>query len=221
MPMQKSIADELYSDIQRPKPEFGQTSSTNVEQSHSLDGGDEEWCEDESSWNGSDIKSDLSSDLDREWQRRKNQFNAIGYRDGLIAGKEASAQIGFNVGFKESVIFGYNWGLVRGVTGALDCVPVELRERVIESQETSTKFHDLYESVDKLSTEDALKLFADDLSKRRITGGDEESILPGEENKLEGSVLHSYYGQLQSLIVESPAIDLQLWDKTIHVSSTN
>lgn len=40
----------------------------------------------------------------------------IGYRDGLIAGKEASAQEGFNIGFKQSVLTGYNWGLVRGVT---------------------------------------------------------------------------------------------------------
>ncbi|GKC25923.1 RNA-binding protein EWS-like protein, partial [Tanacetum coccineum] len=42
---------------------------------------------------------------------------SLGYRDGLIAGKEASAQKGFNVGFKESVVVGYDWGLVRGVTG--------------------------------------------------------------------------------------------------------
>ena len=40
----------------------------------------------------------------------------IGYRDGLIAGKEASAQQGFNIGFKQSVCVGYNWGLARGVT---------------------------------------------------------------------------------------------------------
>ena len=40
----------------------------------------------------------------------------IGYRDGLVAGKEASAQEGFNIGFKESVFVGQAWGLVRGVT---------------------------------------------------------------------------------------------------------
>lgn len=42
--------------------------------------------------------------------------NQIGYRDGLIAGQEASAQEGFNIGFKDSVLIGYNWGLVRGIT---------------------------------------------------------------------------------------------------------
>ncbi|KAK4372373.1 hypothetical protein RND71_007757 [Anisodus tanguticus] len=34
-------------------------------------------------------------------------------RDGIMAGKEASAQEGFNVGFRDSVYVGYNWGLVR------------------------------------------------------------------------------------------------------------
>lgn len=40
----------------------------------------------------------------------------IGYRDGLMAGKETSAQEGFNIGFRDSVYVGYNWGLVRGIT---------------------------------------------------------------------------------------------------------
>lgn len=40
----------------------------------------------------------------------------IGYRDGLLAGKETSAQEGFNIGFKESVFIGQRWGLLRGVS---------------------------------------------------------------------------------------------------------
>jgi len=44
------------------------------------------------------------------------EYFQIGYRDGLTAGKEASAQEGFNIGFKESVVAGCNWGLVRGIT---------------------------------------------------------------------------------------------------------
>nr|XP_048333250.1 protein trichome birefringence-like 40 [Ziziphus jujuba var. spinosa] len=39
-----------------------------------------------------------------------------GYHDGLIAREEAVAQEGFNIGFKESVLVGYKWGLVRGDT---------------------------------------------------------------------------------------------------------
>lgn len=33
-----------------------------------------------------------------------------------MAGKEASVQEGFNIGFNESVFVGYKWGLVRGVS---------------------------------------------------------------------------------------------------------
>ncbi|KMZ74380.1 hypothetical protein ZOSMA_12G00650 [Zostera marina] len=54
--------------------------------------------------------------LHRESEKRNIKFHTIGYRDGLIAGKEASAQEAFNVGFKESVVVGYKFGLVRGVT---------------------------------------------------------------------------------------------------------
>ncbi|KAL3829776.1 hypothetical protein ACJIZ3_018578 [Penstemon smallii] len=58
----------------------------------------------------------VTSDMDREWQKRRNEFNTIGYRDGIIAGKEDAAQEGFNIGFKESVFIGYKWGSVRGIT---------------------------------------------------------------------------------------------------------
>ncbi|GJX11906.1 essential protein Yae1 [Tanacetum coccineum] len=127
------------------------------------------------------------------------------------SGKEASAQKGFNVGFKESVVVGYDWGLVRGVTGALNCLPGKLSEKIIESQETKTKFHNLYESMNNLSTTDALKLYNDDLSKTRVREGKQNS---------DGSVLDSYHQQLRSLVLESPAIRVQFRDKSIAVLST-
>ncbi|KAL4561761.1 hypothetical protein LXL04_033935 [Taraxacum kok-saghyz] len=195
----RSIADELYSEILEQKTEIGQsqTSPPDIKQTFSPDIEAEQWCEDGSSWNGSDEKFDPSSDLNREWQKRKKQFHAIGYRDGLIAGKEASAQIGFNEGFKESVVDGFNWGVIRGVTGALECIPDELKEKLIESKETRSKFHDLFESVNHLSTTDALKAFQEDCA-----------------------VLDTYSQQLQPLIVESPAIAVQLRDGRNDVSST-
>lgn len=110
---------------------------------------DDLWDDDETLWDNSSEEVNKASDLDREWQRRRNQFHTvilqihcfitfqnflcalyvvlkprqfllliyiqIGYRDGIIAGKEASAQEGFNIGFKESVLGGYKWGLVRGI----------------------------------------------------------------------------------------------------------
>ncbi|KAL8266907.1 hypothetical protein R6Q59_004251 [Mikania micrantha] len=217
--MDRSLADELYSEILKPKVELDQPSVHHIKQSLSVDEENEEWCADGSSWNGSDEKFDPSSDLDREWQRRKNQFHAIGYRDGLIAGKEASAQQGFNIGFKESVAVGFNWGLVRGVTGALDCLPDELREKMIKSPETRNKFQQLYESVNNLSTTDALKVFGDGLSKREVKQNDKTAhMLPPEQNADYG-VLDSCYRQLLSLIVESPAIEVQSRVKSVHASS--
>ncbi|WJX36746.1 hypothetical protein P8452_24591 [Trifolium repens] len=70
---------------------------------------------DDSVWDDSDEVFNDAAELDREWQRRRDQFHTMGYRDGLIAGKEAAAQEGFNIGFKQSVLHGNRWGLVRGV----------------------------------------------------------------------------------------------------------
>ena len=42
--------------------------------------------------------------------------NFVGHRDDIIAGKEASAQEGFNIGYKQSALFGCRWGLVKGIT---------------------------------------------------------------------------------------------------------
>ncbi|XP_076939514.1 uncharacterized protein LOC143608344 [Bidens hawaiensis] len=210
--MDRSFADELYSEILEPKKvELDQPSVHHIKQLHSSDGEDEDWCEDGSTLNVSDGKFDQSFDLDREWQRRKNQFHAIGYRDGLIAGKEASAQQGFNIGFKESVLVGYNWGLVRGVTGALNCLPGELRDKIIESPETRNKFHQLYESVNNVSTTDALKAFGDGLVKKEVK----------QIGQTDCSVLDGYYKQLRSHVSESPAIEVQTWDKTNIVLSTD
>uniref|UniRef100_A0A6M2EWL8 Essential protein Yae1 N-terminal domain-containing protein n=1 Tax=Populus davidiana TaxID=266767 RepID=A0A6M2EWL8_9ROSI len=105
--MEGSFAKELYSEsLQLSNAELGSKPIANGDLQD--DGG--------SLWDDSVEELDRDSDLDREWQRRHDQFHTIGYRDGLIAGKEDSAQEGFNVGFKQSVLVGYNWGVVRGVT---------------------------------------------------------------------------------------------------------
>lgn len=82
---------------------------------------------------------------------------------------------------------------------ALDCIPGELREKIIELRETRNKYHDLYKSVNNISTTDALNLFG------------QRTIIQGEQNS-DGSVIDSYYGQLQSLIAESPVIEVQFRD---------
>ncbi|KAL7120435.1 hypothetical protein ACP275_02G122700 [Erythranthe tilingii] len=198
--MDGSIANELYSEIlQSSSVEFDRGStaaqaSNNLNVSKSDDAGDL-WYDEESSDEDSTEKPNAASDMEREWQKRRNQFHTIGYRDGVIAGKEAAAQEGFNIGFKDSVLNGYNWGFVRGITSAIACLPGGLKEKLVETEETRNKFQSLQQSVQSLSTIDALKLFYED-GIRKSSNGEESS-----------GVLENYHGQLQSLLKESPLLD--------------
>ncbi|KAL2491708.1 Essential protein Yae1 [Abeliophyllum distichum] len=118
------------------------------------DNGSDDWCDEDGS--------------SREWEleRIRNQFVTVGYREGLMAGQEASAQDGFNIGFKQSVSAGYNSGIVRGVTSAMNCLSNELKERLVETEEKRHKLKQLHESVLSLSTSDALKLFHEEQSRQ-------------------------------------------------------
>ncbi|KAL8149941.1 hypothetical protein AgCh_006810 [Apium graveolens] len=210
--MTTSIADELYSEIlEQSNGEVGSKSTSLANHFNSSDSHEDDlWIEDGLSWNGSNNESEKESDLDREWQRRRDQFHTIGYRDGLMAGKEASAQEGFNTGFSESVFVGYKWGLVRGVSSALACLPDEVKKRLVESEEQRNKFIHLHDSVNGLSTSDALKLFHDDMSNS--VEKQKEHPMPTslkEKEHASGSndnLLETYYEDMQALIIESPAI---------------
>ncbi|XP_020522256.1 putative tRNA 2'-phosphotransferase [Amborella trichopoda] len=176
-----------------------------TEKSYTSDG-DNPWCEEETF---DDKKLSASSDLQREWERRHSHFHTIGYRDGIMAGKEASAQDGFNAGFKQSVLVGYNWGLVRGITSALACLPDDLRETMVGTLEKSNRLQELHENVKSISTKDALKLFHNDIvnaeSENRATNLEEKmqamSLLSDAfgSNKLE-----DFSQKLDSILRESP-----------------
>ncbi|XP_028114114.1 uncharacterized protein LOC114312120 isoform X3 [Camellia sinensis] len=224
--MDRSFADELYSETLRlSNGELGPISSANDEQNGSYDREGERAIkrkgavlllyheldqlshDDGSLWGSSPEEHDSLSDLDREWKRRHDQFHTIGYRDGVTAGKEASAQEGFNLGFKESVLAGYNWGLVRGVTSALTLLPDGLREKLVETQEEKDKFQSLYESVHSLSTTDALKLFHD-ISKRSVEQIDSNEASSNVDQS--SNILQNYSGELKSLVLKCPAIEVNL-----------
>ncbi|KAK6914313.1 hypothetical protein RJ641_021634 [Dillenia turbinata] len=122
---------------------------------------DDSQYEDGLLFDGSDEEVDKSADLDREWQRRQNQFHT--------EKKEASAQEGFNIGFKESVLEGYNLGLVSGITSVLSCLPVDLKEELFGKQENQIKLQFLCQRVHSLPAADALKLFhAEFLAKQTV-----------------------------------------------------
>ncbi|KAG4988353.1 hypothetical protein JHK82_030697 [Glycine max] len=209
--MEGRLAEELYAEsLQLSKLELTSTSADDQENKAND-------CDDDdlSLWDDSDDKLESLSDLDREWQRRHDQFHTIGYRDGLIAAKEASAQEGFNIGFKQSVLDGYSWGVVRGVTSAFSHLPRQLKARLIETQEKRNEFQGLYESVHSLSTTDALRLFSKEIKAQEALEQSEHSEVSHhtaglQEQPSHGSQLRSYRGQLESLLCDFPAIDIHL-----------
>ncbi|CAD5174145.1 unnamed protein product [Musa acuminata subsp. malaccensis] len=84
----------------------------------------------------------------------------MGYRDGTSAGNEASAQEGFNIGFKQSASSGYKWGIVSGIIvglmGAFVSLPDQFKEKLVKELEDRGRFQSLYKPVQKISTDDAL-----------------------------------------------------------------
>nr|GMD71891.1 protein yae1-like isoform X4 [Ipomoea batatas] len=210
--MDGTIKDELYSEALRfSNLDLGVRPGTN---NGNHNAHDDLWYDDDDDDGSSCVPSkaaDRSSDLDREWQRRHDQFHTIGYRDGLIAGKESSAQEGFNAGFVESVYAGYNWGVVKGVIGTLACLPPELQEKLITTEESRIKFQKLHESVQPVSTADALKTFHESLSKRSVNQGEtvesSSCVIESHNHKSEDG-FQNYQSEFESLISKLPLVKL-------------
>ncbi|CAL9756150.1 unnamed protein product [Musa acuminata subsp. burmannicoides] len=80
----------------------------------------------------------------------------MGYRDGTSAGNKASAQEGFNIGFKQSASSGYKWGIVSGITSAFVSLPDQFKEKLVKKLEDRGRFQSLYKPVQEISTDDAL-----------------------------------------------------------------
>ncbi|XP_028804502.1 uncharacterized protein LOC114759492 [Neltuma alba] len=213
--MENRFAEELYSEsLLLSRSELTPSARNQQNNSNDSDGYDLSH-EDGSLSDGLVEELDKSSELDREWQRRHDQFHAFGYRDGIAAGKEASSQEGFNIGFKQSVLAGYRWGLVRGVTSAFAYLPEELKEKLVEAHDKRNELQRFYESVHLLSTNDALKSFHEDFMVKGTSepGKNVEMVQNKtdlQEQTSDCSQLGSYLGQLRSLIPENSAIEMHL-----------
>ncbi|KAL7840569.1 hypothetical protein AOLI_G00258920 [Acnodon oligacanthus] len=57
----------------------------------------------------------------KEWRCNMEKRAKDGYRDGMDAGKEASLQIGFNLGYREGAIQMKTIGHLKGIVSALRC----------------------------------------------------------------------------------------------------
>lgn len=203
--MEGKLAEELYAEsLKVSKLELSSNQADDHDDKLNDSG-------DDSLWDDSDDRVNNSSDLDREWQRRRDQFHTSGYREGLIAAKEASAQEGFNIGFKQSVRAGYSWGVVRGASSAFANLPDQLKEKLVETLEKRNEFQGLYESVQSLSTTDALRLFHEDYKAQQVLKQNEHGDVISDTVSLQEQTSHNslikYRGQLESLISDSPAID--------------
>ncbi|XP_006396042.2 uncharacterized protein LOC18994753 isoform X2 [Eutrema salsugineum] len=173
---------------------------------------------DGSFFGSSDEESSEAYSMNKDSEKRLEQFRMAGYRDGITAGKEAAAQEGYNVGYKESVLAGYKFGFVRGVSSALAFLPDELREKLIDEQETKEKFQKLHDSVHALSTEAAMKLFYGTLTRkqREEKSGEEGSESGPGSGSVSGSGVYattdlgSYVTEVSSLLDKSPKIEAKL-----------
>ncbi|KAH6824587.1 hypothetical protein C2S53_010401, partial [Perilla frutescens var. hirtella] len=208
-----NIANDLYSEILQSSTVDLDRRSTTAQADdnfHETDSGDS-WYDDDFSCEDSVDKLNKASDMDREWSRRHNQFHTIGYRDGLFAGKEAAAQEGFNIGFKDSVLTGYNWGLVRGFSSAMASLPGGLKEKLVKTEETRNKFQRLHESVQSISSTDAMTLFYEDHKRKSLqekeTAKPSSTVADQSNQSTDVGVLDNYHIQLQSILHESPLVE--------------
>lgn len=103
---------------------------------------------------------------------------------------------------------------------ALACLPDTLREKLIETQEKRDKFRGLCDSVNSLSTIDALKLFHDDIMSKKVVEQSEPveaGVSAGglqEQSSTSGS-LGKYTAELQSLLHESPKIKIRFFHQEV------
>lgn len=91
------------------------------------------------------------------------------------------------------------------------CLPVGLKEKLVETEETRMKFQSLHESVQSLSTTDALRLFYEDQKRKSLhqkeSAKPSSTVTDHNDHSPGTSLLENYIQQLQSILNESPEIE--------------
>lgn len=89
-------------------------------------------------------------------------------------------------------------------------LPGGLKEKLVETEETRNKFQRLHESVQSISSTDALKHFYEDQRRKSLK---QEAVEPSsteiDQNNQSPDVsfLENYHVQLQSILQESPLVE--------------
>ncbi|KAL9239947.1 hypothetical protein vseg_014218 [Gypsophila vaccaria] len=177
-------------------------TSLPINVSHGEDAYEEAWFDD-------DCDNDL--ELHNEWKLRRDKFYTDGYREGIIEGQKDAAQDGFNLGFKDSVMVGYKWGIIRGVTSAFAHMPDELKEKLVETIEVREGLMSLHGQVDSITTEDALKLFHEDIERKKTADtSSSDNSDPSLTDQSDHGSLETYARKLELLLQESRGINVDL-----------
>ncbi|KAK8961409.1 hypothetical protein KSP40_PGU019789 [Platanthera guangdongensis] len=130
---------------------------------------------------------------------------SYGYRDGITTGKEASAQGGFNDGYKESVHAAYCWGLVRGISSsAISNFPDLLKEKLTSNLANKDRFLVLSESTRAISSNNALQIFYRSLQQNVC---ENFNVL---DEDCSCSQLETHFSELNDLLYNSPKIKVDL-----------
>ncbi|CAG8444662.1 11730_t:CDS:2 [Acaulospora morrowiae] len=74
------------------------------------------WAISDDEDNNSNYEKVISS---KEWERMNENFGNMGYRDGIIEGKDVTIQKGFDRGYSEGVVIGKEIGRMRGILNTI------------------------------------------------------------------------------------------------------
>ncbi|XP_058107128.1 uncharacterized protein LOC131250805 isoform X3 [Magnolia sinica] len=180
----------------------GPMPSAQNDDSHDDNDGDDVWGEDGSFYNVSDDGSGKTSDLDREWERRHNQFHTM-------ASRQAKKLL-----HKRVSLSALSSLCLSGTNGAmLEVSPDHLKEKLVGELETREGLQNLYESVHSISMKDALQLFHDDI----LGSGLEQPLNHSEGNADTATTLVDISGcnqlerfskELGSLLRKCPSIEV-------------
>ncbi|KAJ3687943.1 hypothetical protein LUZ61_017107 [Rhynchospora tenuis] len=166
---------------------------------------------DEDIW-GDDSNDDSNAEpnLSREWMWRQTRFHTMGYREGITEGKEASAQEGFNIGFRQSVRVGKKWGLVRGIASAIGCLPESSVEKLIHNIEIRERVKEIQKAVQAISSDKALRIYQESIQKgdllRSMEYDDHSEEILRYKVDSPSNELESHYNELLQLLCKCPEI---------------
>lgn len=116
--------------------------------------------------------------------------------------------------FINNICLVFNCINVHPLWSVLASLPDGLKERLMETQERRDEFQSLHESTHSLSTTNALRRFSDSIIEKEaavqsVNAEVSSKIEVLQEQSSDKDHLRKYSGELQSLLIQTPAIKVQ------------